>query len=124
MCTDLPGSPFTCSCNSGWEDTSDGSDPAQPVCANRNECIGFVCNSLATCEDTVGSFVCNCPAGYSGDGITGCSNIDECTQDPSPCTAPAVCIGKAELKIIILLLLFRYYGIFYVRLPSWIHFSE
>ena len=94
VCTDLPGSPFTCSCVAGYEDSTGGLDPAVPACVNRNECIGFVCNSLASCEDTEGSFVCNCPVGFSGDGITGCSNVDECTQDPSPCSAPAVCIGQ------------------------------
>ena len=28
--------------------------------------------------NTLGSYVCECPTGYSGDGINDCSNVDEC----------------------------------------------
>ena len=36
------------------------------------------CLAQASCLNTLGSYVCECPTGYSGDGINDCSNVDEC----------------------------------------------
>ena len=36
------------------------------------------CLAQANCMNTVGSYVCECPTGYSGDGINDCANVDEC----------------------------------------------
>ena len=33
-----------------------------------NECESSPCGEFAECTDTVGSFECNCSAGYRGDG--------------------------------------------------------
>lgn len=35
-----------------------------------DECLTDVCDVNANCTDTDGSYVCQCIAGYSGDGIT------------------------------------------------------
>jgi hypothetical protein len=43
------------------------------------------CDALTTCSsETDGGVVCGaCPSGYSGDGVSGCADIDECTSiDP------------------------------------------
>ena len=39
-----------------------------------NECESHPCHSSATCENTAGSFTCQCYAGYEGDGFT-CQGI-------------------------------------------------
>ncbi len=38
-----------------------------------NECLANPCHVNATCNDTEGSFVCQCDAGYSGNGFN-CSS--------------------------------------------------
>ena len=35
-----------------------------------DECENNVCDVYATCTNLVGSFECNCNAGFSGDGYT------------------------------------------------------
>uniref|UniRef100_A0A0G4FA80 EGF-like domain-containing protein n=1 Tax=Chromera velia CCMP2878 TaxID=1169474 RepID=A0A0G4FA80_9ALVE len=43
------------------------------------------CHSAATCTDTTGSFTCACNSGYSGDGVSSCTNIDECSTNVDDC---------------------------------------
>ena len=38
------------------------------------------CLEEAACVNTLGSYVCECPAGYSGDGINHCLSDDPCVQ--------------------------------------------
>ena len=40
-----------------------------------NECdqSPSVCNILATCSNTPGSFSCHCNTGYTGDGVFNCT---------------------------------------------------
>ncbi|KAH3813031.1 hypothetical protein DPMN_141479 [Dreissena polymorpha] len=35
-------------------------------CTDNNECDRFPCGNGATCINTLGSYYCNCPAGFSG----------------------------------------------------------
>ncbi|KAM4675079.1 adhesion G protein-coupled receptor E3-like [Discoglossus pictus] len=56
------------------------------------------CIHPATCNNTFGSFKCNCPVGYSllnitrGDmNLSTCVDIDECSQSSPPCIPPAYC---------------------------------
>ena len=39
-----------------------------------NECMNDPCHENATCSDMVGSFMCMCDTGFSGDGFN-CTGI-------------------------------------------------
>ena len=58
-----------------------------------DHCFTDPCNFLgagaATCSNGLGTFICTCNDGYTGDGITSCSDINEC--DSGPCHANATC---------------------------------
>ncbi len=78
-CSNSVGS-FSCACNSSF--TGDGITcacdpgfhPSGGVCVDDNECAGEGsgnnCDFNATCSNTVGSFTCQCNAGFVGDGFT------------------------------------------------------
>ena len=34
-----------------------------------DECSSYPCHANATCNNTVGSYMCSCNLGYSGDGL-------------------------------------------------------
>ena len=38
-----------------------------------NECDGNPCDANATCVDTIGSFICTCDGGFTGNGVN-CSS--------------------------------------------------
>lgn len=46
-------------------------------------CVGG--QALASCVDTYGSFGCNCNAGFSGDGVAACDDVDECALGSHTC---------------------------------------
>ena len=39
-----------------------------------DECVSNPCDSKATCTNEIGTFTCECDAGYEGNGIT-CQGI-------------------------------------------------
>ncbi|XP_033102532.1 uncharacterized protein LOC117105480, partial [Anneissia japonica] len=83
-CRDQEGS-YVCVCQMGF--TGNGR-----MCVDENECLSMgTCHSLATCSNTIGSVNCTCPDGYSGDGVTSCTNIDECSNINSLCHDNANC---------------------------------
>jgi hypothetical protein len=50
------------------------------------------CDPLTTCTDTDDGHTCGaCPPGYTGDGASGCVDIDECQTDDGGCIPPATC---------------------------------
>ena len=59
---------------------------------NVNECeLGWYnCPELAECEDTIGSFLCACKAGFHGNGSE-CLNIKECELSLDNCSDNAEC---------------------------------
>lgn len=72
-CVELGGS-FFCVCDDGYE----GSD-----CGDIDECAmdNGGCDVLMSCSNFLGGFLCgDCSEGYAGDGLSGCSNINECAD--------------------------------------------
>ena len=65
----------TCGCQSGYTLMDDGSTCVDvDECAEGNE---SVCGELGVCVNRPGTFLCECPAGYTGDGV-GCADVNEC----------------------------------------------
>ncbi|XP_073252716.1 uncharacterized protein [Porites lutea] len=73
---------LTLSCNDGNVVNSQGYCDGVDECQNPNTCI-----SPATCENTVGSYKCHCPTGYTEKPGTNneCQDIDECSQGQGYC---------------------------------------
>lgn len=89
------GAEAYCVCEEGW--TFDPTDIAAG-CIDVNECdtsLGPVgrCGIQARCANTLGSFACQCPEGYTGDAYKQCLDIDECQVEGS-CGVGAECINK------------------------------
>jgi hypothetical protein len=64
-----------------------------------NETVNGGCDPLTQCVDTTYSIYCTpCPSGYSGAGLTGCVDINECTTNDAAyadqCVAPATCVNQ------------------------------
>ncbi len=77
-----------CKCNNGyWGENCD---------LDKDECaLGTDnCHENATCTNTIGSFICDCSKGYSGDGVTSCIDIDECTLGTDNCIATKYCVNS------------------------------
>lgn len=84
-------SSYMCACATGFEPTN-SSAAAPPVpCSDVNECSSGThdCTGIAVCVNTVGSYSCECPAGYSGPDPT-CEDINECESGSDPC-GNAIC---------------------------------
>ncbi|XP_068241260.1 uncharacterized protein [Palaemon carinicauda] len=60
--------------------------------ADKDECSEgyFPCGHKGRCENTLFSFTCSCPSGFTWDG-SDCSDIDECIQDRTKCNSNAKC---------------------------------
>uniref|UniRef100_K7GDD9 Adhesion G protein-coupled receptor E1 n=1 Tax=Pelodiscus sinensis TaxID=13735 RepID=K7GDD9_PELSI len=100
ICTNTLGS-YTCRCRAGYL------PPRQPgapfSCTEINECsqVPQPCGPNALCIDTARGFTCMCEPGYrssKGDSWLprsvaplDCSDIDECSRDPSPCGPDSIC---------------------------------
>lgn len=58
----------------------------------QNASVPLLCHANATCNNTVGSYLCLCMAGWAptGDGKN-CADIDECKVGPSKCSVHAYC---------------------------------
>ena len=72
VCENTPGE-HECLCAEGFERVDGG-------CVDVEECSAAVspCDEKATCTELDGSYQCDCNAGYNGDGILYCFDIDEC----------------------------------------------
>eukprot|EP00933_Yihiella_yeosuensis_P060247 TRINITY_DN6253_c4_g1_i1.p1 TRINITY_DN6253_c4_g1~~TRINITY_DN6253_c4_g1_i1.p1 ORF type:complete len:1111 (+),score=158.47 TRINITY_DN6253_c4_g1_i1:93-3425(+) len=107
-CTDTAGS-FTCACSTGYKSLG-GNCVDEDECANMlsartllnttnqtgsaltgNTSLANICNAtLANCTNVVGSFICQCQAGYSGNGAV-CSNVNECATGAHNCDDHSYC---------------------------------
>ena len=50
-------------------------------CTDINECMTNPCILPYECENTDGSYICECVAGYERDQLNVCRNINECEED-------------------------------------------
>uniref|UniRef100_A0A8I3MZV4 EGF-like module receptor 1 n=1 Tax=Canis lupus familiaris TaxID=9615 RepID=A0A8I3MZV4_CANLF len=68
------------------------------ICKDIDECL-HLCPINATCTNSPGSYFCTCSLGFTPsngqlsftDQEVKCRDIDECSQDPSPCGPNSVC---------------------------------
>lgn len=94
-----------CECDTGFNDTGavfgfegslDGTSSGI-TCVDIDECSASIqpCDTIrgrATCDNTPGSYSCECSAGYQGSGLaSSCSNINECDLQISNCHQDASC---------------------------------
>ncbi|KAL7094269.1 hypothetical protein ACP275_11G092500 [Erythranthe tilingii] len=55
---------YNCICFQGYE----GNPYLEPGCTDTNECENSPCVSNAVCTNSLGSYTCSCPRGFTGDG--------------------------------------------------------
>ena len=53
------------------------------------------CDAYATCENTPGTYDCDCVEGFLGNGRS-CENVDECRMRVHKCSANAICHDATE----------------------------
>ncbi|XP_068222052.1 uncharacterized protein [Palaemon carinicauda] len=60
--------------------------------AQKDECLegGLPCGDIGTCENTLFSFTCSCPSGFTWDGSE-CKDVDECAEGKDNCVPNATC---------------------------------
>ncbi|XP_068206475.1 uncharacterized protein [Palaemon carinicauda] len=60
--------------------------------SRKDECSegSLLCGKLGTCENTLFSFTCSCPSGFTWDGSE-CKDIDECAEGKDDCVPNATC---------------------------------
>ncbi|XP_068680575.1 uncharacterized protein [Montipora foliosa] len=73
----IPGKTIQLFCDMDLEDADECKNSSTPVC-----------HTNAKCQNTIGSFVCSCEPGFSGNAKT-CWDINECIS--SPCDPNATC---------------------------------
>ncbi|XP_073253383.1 adhesion G protein-coupled receptor E2-like [Porites lutea] len=74
-CTDADGD-FLCRCKTGYNQGANNK-----LCVDVNECLNpIACIEPATCENTVGSYKCNCPSGW----VQKPGTNNQCQEAPSP----------------------------------------
>ncbi|ELU08663.1 hypothetical protein CAPTEDRAFT_215070 [Capitella teleta] len=80
---------YSCECQFGYVPT--GPDAASR-CIEVNECDSNPCLNGATCEDSLGQFICNCSRGFTGLHCE--TDINFCADDP--CSNGAECADGVE----------------------------
>ncbi|XP_068225568.1 protein kinase C-binding protein NELL2-like [Palaemon carinicauda] len=60
--------------------------------ARKDECSeeSLVCGSFGICKNTLFSFTCSCPSGFTLDGSE-CKDVDECAEGKDDCVPNATC---------------------------------
>ena len=65
-------------------------------CFDINECMTNPCIVPFECENTDGSYICECAAGYERDEGDICRNIDECERDELAENNQNICPEKGK----------------------------
>ncbi|XP_059167478.1 fibrillin-2-like [Physella acuta] len=95
-CLDIPASEeqitglsYTCTnCPLGYQLNS-----KKTKCEDVDECKNTPsCGAYAICENTYGSFVCNCPKGFRKSGSLNCVDINECSEKSHDCDQ--ICVNN------------------------------
>ncbi|XP_059158121.1 uncharacterized protein LOC131942326 [Physella acuta] len=87
-CVDIPASEeqvtglsYTCTnCPDGYKLNLN-----KTKCEDVDECKTKPCGTNALCENTYGSFICNCPEGFRKSGKLNCNDINECSEKLDNC---------------------------------------
>jgi len=76
---------FLCYCQPGYQPKTLETNKCEDVdeCTTTNDC-----HFSALCTNTVGSYVCSCPQGYSGDGKSPCVALPTTTTTLAPTQTP------------------------------------
>ncbi|XP_071948058.1 uncharacterized protein [Antedon mediterranea] len=86
VCESTGNDMFVCSsCFNGFE-----INEAQDACSDVNECItNNPCPDNAMCNNTIGSYVCQCNDGYLfNENDNTCDDVNECINNPCPDSRP------------------------------------
>jgi hypothetical protein len=99
VCTDIDECASNIhNCWSPLESTLQTQDPVEScryAAVGSIDCLSSLALQSAFCINSVGSYSCHCPIGFSGDGRS-CRDIDECQMGISNCSSPhsnAFCIN-------------------------------
>ncbi|XP_060062828.1 fibrillin-1-like [Ylistrum balloti] len=83
------GDPKVQDCSGSYECIDDNSKPSLRYTPGGSACV-----TSAECVKSNGKFKCQCPDGFSGDGITSCDDIDECLLNIDTCsTETSECVN-------------------------------
>ncbi|KAL7136206.1 hypothetical protein ABFS83_10G013900 [Erythranthe nasuta] len=90
---------YRCSCVKGYE----GNPYLEPGCKDTDECANSPCDPRGMCTNTLGSYNCTCPHGFSGDG----TKLRGCLKQSTPISALKISlgIGFGFLAVIIMITL-------------------
>uniref|UniRef100_A0A1X7V5F3 EGF-like domain-containing protein n=1 Tax=Amphimedon queenslandica TaxID=400682 RepID=A0A1X7V5F3_AMPQE len=70
--------PGICTCDPGYTDND--------CCTDINECSSFNGGCEHQCQNTVGSYTCSCPTGFSLVSHTACQDTNECASSNGGCS--------------------------------------
>ena len=78
---------YDCSCKTGYTNFVE-----YEGCTDINECNSgsHNCDDKETCMNTIGSFVCICGPGFTGNPAGTCSDLDECRKGTHSCSPKTV----------------------------------